>query len=48
MKISEKLIKYWACNGTFCHIALSCIKGLRCPLKPEGGALKYKMQRPGL
>ena len=29
-------------------MALSSIKGLKCFLKPEGGALKHKMQRPGV
>ena len=44
----EKIIKYWACNGILCHMALSSIKGLKCFLKPEGEESKHKMQSPGL
>ena len=48
VKILEKIIKYWACNGILCHMALSSIKGLKCFLKPEGEESKHKMQSPGL
>ena len=44
VKISETKIIYWACNSTLCPGN----KGFKYFLKPEGGALKHKMQRPGV
>ena len=46
VKISETMIIYWACNSILCP--LSGNEGFKYFLEPEGGALEYKMQRPGV